>query len=311
MHFGEGVVLARRMENDGVTHIHSHYASQPTSVARVVHLLTGIPYSCSAHAHDIWHDRLLLREKLDEIKFVACCSDCGRTELIRQGNPHVGEKVHLIYHGIDIRRFIPPESHLRKTQRILAVGRFEDVKGFPDLVTACHLLKQEGIPFECCIVGDGDERPRVEALIKKYDLANEIQLPGAVLQENLLQYYQEATLFALPCIPSKDGRHDGIPNVMLEAMATGLPIVSTSIGGVPELVEHDIDGLFVSPGNPKELAECLKRLLRDASLRERLGAAGRKKICSRFDNRKCIYPLVELFERECGLRSASSTAQAA
>ncbi len=305
MHFGEGVVLATRMERDGITHIHSHYASQPTSVARVVHLLTSIPYSFSAHAHDIWHDRLQLSEKLAEARFVACCSRCGQRELTRQGHQEDSKKVAVVHHGIDIRRFVPPEPHVRKTNRILAVGRFESVKGFPNLVMACHLLRKEGIDFQCCIVGTGDEKDLVESMVKEHQLHNHVLLPGAVPQEQLLQYYHEATVFALPCIASDDGRHDGIPNVLVEAMATGLPVVSTSIGGISELVKNGEDGLLVAPGSQSELASTLKQLLQDSSLRQRLSTAARTKICAQFDNRKCIEPLIQLFEGECGIPASS------
>jgi glycosyltransferase involved in cell wall biosynthesis len=301
LHFGEAPVLARRMELDKITHIHSHYASQPTSVARVVYLLTGIPYSFSAHAHDIWADRLLLREKLAEARFVACCSDCGRSELARQGDPDAAEKVHLIYHGIDVRRFSPPENRPEPNNLILSVGRFESVKGYPILVRACKILKDAGIPFRCCIVGDGDEKDLVASLVKEYRLEDCFELPGAVRQEKILSYYHRAAVFTLPCIPAADGRHDGVPNVLVEAMATGLPVVSTRIGGVPELIEHGRDGFTITPGNIEELANQLKELLQNASLRERIGSTARTKIERHFDNRKTIEPLLRLFRMKAGI----------
>ncbi len=306
LHFGEGVVLAYKMEQDDISHIHSHYASQATSVARVIHLLTGIPYSFSAHAHDIWHDRLLLREKLDEACFVSCCSSYGCRELSRRGNAGVEKKIHVIYHGIDVRHFIPPSVQRRNGNQILAVGRFDLMKGFSDLVTACHYLQREGVMFQCCIVGGGEEMGNIESLVRKYGLAGRIHLPGAIPQERLLQFYHEATIFTLPCISTRNGRHDGIPNVLVEAMATALPVVSTPIGGIAELIDHEKDGFLVKPGNTRELAARLKQLLQDAALRRRFAEAGRTKICSRFDNQKCIEPLINLLERKCGLRSAKS-----
>jgi glycosyltransferase involved in cell wall biosynthesis len=306
MHFGEGVVLARRMERDGITHIHSHYASQPTSVARVVHLLTGIPYSFSAHAHDIWHDRLQVREKLRETRFVACCSRCGQVELTRQGDPRDAAKVRVVFHGIDIRRFVPPEPALRRPGRILAVGRFESVKGYPNLIRACEILRREGVDFHCCIIGTGDEYDLVTEMVRARGLADRVSLPGAMPQERLLPYYHESTIFTLPCIPADDGRHDGIPNVIAEAMATGLPVVSTTIGGIPELVREGVEGFLVTPGSVDELAAALLRLLRDQPLRERMGAAARARVCADFDNQRCIEPLIELFQSECGLKAQSA-----
>ena len=237
MHFGEGVVLARQMEEAGITHVHSHYATQPTSVARIVHLLTGIPYSFSAHAYDIWNDRLLLREKLREATFVACCSAFGRTELLKQGDPDVAPKVHVVYHGIDIRRFIPPKDSLRKRNLILAVGRLDPTKGFHVLIKACNHLKQQGVDFQCRIVGEGEERQSLTAIIQEYGLEETVHLFGAVLQEDLLAHYHEAAMFVLPCVVTEGGNFDGIPNVLVEAMATALPMGHDTCisGGVPEL----------------------------------------------------------------------------
>lgn len=301
LHFGEGVVLAKRMQKDGVTHVHSHFASHPTSIARVVYLLTGIPYSFSAHAYDIWHDRLLLREKLREARFVACCSGCGKAELIKQGDPADAQKVRLIYHGIDTRRFKPAAQRPQPDNLILAVGRFESVKGFPLLVLACARLKEMGVPFECCIAGDGDDKALVESLVKQHHLEDLVRLPGSVRQEQILQYYQRAAVFALPCIPAADGRHDGIPNVVVEAMATGLPVVSTTIGGVPEVVDHGQTGFLVAPGDHNQLADQLRAVLEDAPLRQRIGKAAREKILEHFDNRITIEPLINLLHKEARL----------
>lgn len=292
MHFGEGVALARRMRQDGITHIHAQFASQSTSVARVVSLLTGIPYSFSAHAHDIWHDRILLPEKLQEARFVACCSQCGKNELIAQGRPEDAGKVHLVYHGIDVRRFTPPADGVRKDNLLLAVGRFESVKGFPNLVKACLLLKEQGVKFRCRIIGDGDEKELVTAMVQQHDLQDVVELPGAMTQEQLLAHYHEASVFVLPCIP--DGtRHDGIPNVLAEAMATGLPLVTTPVGGILELVTPEKDTLLVKSGQVDELAATLGRILEDKPLRLQMGAAAHARVADCFDNRKTIEPLLD------------------
>lgn len=299
MHFGEGVVLARRMQADGVTHIHAHYASQPTSVARVVHLLTGIPYSFSAHAHDIWSDRLLLRQKLHEARFVACCSAHGRNELVRQGDPADSGKVTTVYHGIDVRRFIPPNNGIRSNDLILAVGRLDAMKGFHNLIAACHALKRSGIPFKCRIVGEGPERDHLSRLIARHGLDDEVTLAGAIPQEKLLSHYHEAALFVLPSVITATHRYDGIPNVLVEAMATGLPVISTPISGIPELINPGITGFLVQPDQPDDLACSIARLLTDDSLRHRVGMAAREQTSARWDNRKTSEPLIALF-REAG-----------
>ena len=302
MHFGEGVVLAHKMESDGITHVHSHYASQPASVARVVHLITGMSYSFSAHAHDIWADRLLLREKLRETRFVACCSECGLRELRQQGDPEHAGKVHLVYHGIDVRHFAPPSDRARSSNLILAVGRFDSVKGYPHLVEACRVLREDGVNFKCRIIGDGEERSLVTDLVNRYGLNDYIELPGAVTQEHLLRHYHEAAVFVMPCIPAPDGRHDGIPNVLVEAMATALPVVTTPIGGIAELVGDGREGFLVAPGDSQGLSQRIRLLLHDSAMRHSLGESGREKIVAHFDNRRTIEPLITLFDRECDIR---------
>jgi colanic acid/amylovoran biosynthesis glycosyltransferase len=302
MHFGEGVALASRMETDGITHIHAQYASQPTSVARVIHLLIGIPYSFSAHAHDIWHDRLLLPEKVREATFMVCCSKFGVESLKAEAeSPEEGDKIHLVFHGLDIRHFKPPmEPHTREPNLVLSVGRLTEQKGFIYLVEACALLKQNGLDIRCVIVGDGELRMELEAAAKRFGVADRIQFEGAIPQEQILPYYHRASIFCLPCVDTKEGNRDGIPNVLMEAMATGLPVISTTNAGQGELIDNGKDGLLVPPASAALLAKSIKYLCCDERLRLKIGRAARAKMEEKFDNRKTIHPLIELFERHVG-----------
>ena len=305
LHFGEGVVLAKWMQRDGISHIHGQFASQSTSVARVVSLVTGIPYSFSAHAHDIWEDRILLPEKLRETKFAVCCSAHGQAELRKQGATQDQKKVHLVYHGIDIARFSPPIIERTANRLILSVGRLDAMKGYHDLIAACKALKDDNVTFDCRIVGEGEERSRLTQLIGELGLENEVKLVGAVPQEKILAHYHEASFFVLPSVKTKTNRYDGVPNVLVEAMATGLPVISTRVGGIPELITDEADGFLVDPGCPEKLAGCMKRLLLESGLRERMGVAAREKVCTGFDRSRCIEPLLELMESKCGFRSAT------
>ncbi len=301
LHFGEGVVLARRAQLDQVTHFHAHYASQPASVARVVHLLTGIPYSFSAHAYDIWHDPLLLAQKLRECVFVACCSIYGKQKLAAYGTEADRPKIHVIYHGIDVRRFVPPGAATRQTGYVLAVGRLDPIKGFRHLISACHILKDRHATFQCYILGEGEERVSLTAQIRECDLEGVVRLVGAVPQEKLLDYYHSATMFVMPSVVTDSGNSDGIPNVLLEAMATELPVIATPVAGIPELVTHFKDGILAAPGDPEELAHHIHRLLQDSAQRKTLGAAARRRVVADFDNRNAIEPLITLFEQEVGI----------
>ncbi len=296
MHFGEGVALAHRMLADGITHIHAHFASQSASVARVVHLLTGIPYSFTGHAHDIWHDRLLLPEKLREAKFVVTCSQMGKRHLTGQASDDVSEKVHVVYHGLDVRRFpFCGNGEGRERNLILSVGRLTPQKGFPDLIEACALIRSRGVMFKCVIIGQGADREQLQRLIDSEGLSEHVTLQGAVAQEQMKDYYRRAWVFALPCVDTPDGNRDGIPNVLMEAMAMGVPVVTTGNSGQPELIRNGIDGLLVRTHAPADLADAIISLCTDEALRRRVTAEARKRMEEVFDSRKTIEPLLDLF----------------
>ena len=298
LHFAEGVILAQWMERDGITHIHAHYASQATSVARVVHLLTGIPYSFTGHAHDIWHDRLLLPEKISEASFVICCSRLGRACLLDEALAGEGEKIHVVYHGLNPDEFAPEATKKgREINLILSIGRLTEQKGFSDLLAACALLRQRGIEFRCLIIGEGELRQSLTATIERLGLGGHVELVGAVPQEVIRDYYRKAWMFVLPCVDTADGNRDGIPNVLLEAMSMGVPVVTTTNAGQIELIEHGRHGLLVPPCSPERLADAMALLCQNWELWAALGRASRARVIADFDSRRTIEPLADLFER--------------
>ncbi len=312
-HFGEGVVLARRMQHDGITHIHAHFASQAASVARVVHLLTGIPYSFTGHAHDIWHDRILLPEKIEEARFVATCSQMGKRYLVSQAPAGASEKIRVVYHGLDVQAFpYIANGEGRGKDLILSVGRLTPQKGFPDLIKACAILKSRAVRFRCIIIGRGEDKEQLQGLIESAGLAGLVTLQGAVAQERIREYYRRAWVFALPCVDTADGNRDGIPNVLMEAMAMGLPVVTTTNSGQPELIRDGVDGLLVPAHSPLVLAEAIARLFDDGELRERIRTAARRRMEDAFDCRKTIEPLVDLFRAHVPepARKAGATCEA-
>lgn len=300
LHFLEGAVFARQMQKDGVGHLHAHWASHTGSVARAVHLLSGIPYSISAHAIDIWHDKLLMKQKLKEARFFACCSRYGKSEVLKQGAPEDSDKVHLVYHGIDIRRFVLPPEGVRSNNLILSVGRLDPAKGFYDLITACKFLAERKLDFVCEIYGKGPDYGRLRNHIEELGLSLFVHLKGSIPQEQLLAQYHRAAIFALPCVKIENTLFDGLPNVLVEAMATGLPVITTNISAIPELMEDGKNGYMVSSGDPKSIAQHLMLLLRDHDLRLRMGHSAREKVVREFDNTKCIDQLIGLIERETG-----------
>jgi len=296
MHFGEGVAIASKIRNDHVVHIHAHYASQAASVARAVHLLTGIPYSFTGHAHDIWHDRLLLPEKLREARFVVTCSEAGKEALCNSPPDGLHPQVHVVYHGIDVDEFPWHENPgTREKNLILSFGRFTGEKGFPDLIRACAIMKAWGFPFRCTIVGEGEERETLRDLVASLHLSHEVNLAGAVPQERIREFYRRAWIFALPCVDTPDGNRDGIPNVLMEAMAMGVPVITTGNSGQPELIEDRKHGFMVAAHAPEELARTIMSVCHDGQLHRATAKEARKRIEQMFDSRKTIQPLIALF----------------
>jgi glycosyltransferase involved in cell wall biosynthesis len=187
----------------------------------------------------------------------------------------------------------PPTSH----PLILSVGRLVEKKGFPDLLLALGQLKRSGRSFRCAIYGEGPLYDELTATIERLDLRDEVALPGAVAQRDLIPVFQQADIFALAPFVTEDGDRDGVPNVLVEAMACGLPVVSTAVSGIPELVADDRNGLLVAPHNPEALADALAALLDDRERRIRLGAEARRTVVEHFDLRAAARELASLFER--------------
>jgi len=295
-----GYIALQVIEAESVRHLHGHFCHGSTTITMFVSQLTGIPFSFTAHAKDIYLPNLnpgdLLHRKVREAKFVATCTDVNRVHL--QGLCPEVQSIHTIYHGLSTAFFTPAEQSEEATiPTILSVGRFVKKKGFPYLIEACRILKEKRYDFRCQIVGAADEDSEaVKQLIKKYHLENITLLQDAVAQEELRQMYRECTIFALPCLIVGNGDRDGIPNVLVEAMATAKPVVSTEVSGIPELVTHSSDGLLVPPQDPVALAGAFEKLLLDQALRARLGRNARQKVCEVFESTKTTVALKDLFE---------------
>lgn len=290
--------LAAALIDDQIPHLHVHFANAPTTVAELTHQFTGIPYSMSCHAKDIYLARPdTLRRKMRHAKFVVTCTEDNRQYLQDVSDSHT--PIHRLYHGLNVDRFDRLLTNDRMTKAtvptIISVGRFRDKKGFPTLIRACHLLALRGHRFRCCIVGSGPLRTDLEALIREWNLEGIVTLAGQQPLEEVVKLYQEAHIFALPCQVSQDGDRDGIPNVLMEAMACRLPVVTTAVSGIPELIQHDHNGLLVPQRDPEALALALAHLLDNPAIRERLGQAGRETITLNFSSSHASEGLTTLF----------------
>jgi len=276
-HFAEAVSVVPTIRALGVRHIHAHFAVGSATCAWVVARFLDISFSVTAHAYDIWQDRLLLPEKLDAADFTVTCTQYSQ-HYLQQLRPAAAPKIATIYHGVELKRFAPAERPDGAGLRILSVGRLVDQKGFATLLRACALLVAGGRDVRCEIVGDGPLRQALEADVAALGLHERVRFAGWVFQDAMPDLYRTADVFALACQRAPDGDMDGIPNVIWEAMASGVPVVSTRLSGIPEAVENGVCGLLVQPQDTEALAAALGRLHDDAVLRHRLGAAARQRV---------------------------------
>jgi glycosyltransferase involved in cell wall biosynthesis len=312
--FQAGWLVGWTLRRTRIRHFHAHFCHGPATVAMFVKWMTGVPFSFTAHAKDLYlTERDILRDKMREAEFVVTCTGANQRYLEELGGDLVA--VHCIYHGLDLSRFargtqeqvVPLAAYADGTRLpiVLSVGRLVDKKGFDTLLRACAILRDRGLRFRCLVYGDGPKRAALESLVQELGLAEVVALPGAILQDELVNVYRQASVFALPCQVLDNGDRDGLPNVLVEAMAMELPVVSTMVSGVPELVDSGVNGLLVPPRQTMELADALETLLRDAGLRRRMARAGRARVVAEFEVGRNTQRLLALFHRALGLEPAA------
>lgn len=293
--FGQALVLAAE-RTDEVMHLHAHFMHTPGSVARYASLLTGLPWSCSAHAKDIWiTPDWEKREKLAAAQWFVTCTAHGR-DVLAQAAPD-GARVELVHHGLDFARFPTPQRNERDSGDplvILSVGRAVEKKGFDDLIAALAALPPAPA-WRFVHAGGGPLLPALRAQAERLGIAARCQWLGAQPQDVVLQHYRAADLFVLASRIAADGDRDGLPNVLMEAQSQRLPVVATRIAGVPELIEHEVTGLLVEPGDVAALTRNIGDLIADPRRRAALAAAGFERVRGEFDLEHCIGPLAARF----------------
>jgi glycosyltransferase involved in cell wall biosynthesis len=299
--------FAEFFARSGVDHVHVHFANRAAHTAVFLKEISGIPFSVTAHGQDFMKDLGsddLLREICAAAEFIAAETDYSR-DLLRQRCPNSASKIHRVYNGIDLQRFPAPRScNSNRIPQIVSVGRLVAFKGFDDLIDACAELARSRIDFVCDIIGDGPLRETLQAKMEQLDLSSRVNLLGSLSQGAVLEKLQAADIFALASTTDAQGATDVFPTVILEAMASARPVVSTRLAGIPELVVDGQTGMLGPPGDSTALAHALEQLLRDPELRSRFGNAGRARIEQHFRIEQTIAPLMEMLDRSCSRRSA-------
>jgi glycosyltransferase involved in cell wall biosynthesis len=303
--FFQAGFIALNVLEKGIRHIHAHFCHTTTTVAMLVEKMSGVPFSFTAHAKDIYRSDMnpgdLLQVKMRRAQFVITCTKANREYL----KPFCPEEKRLdtIYHGLDVSLFAPYKKLTgleRKvgTPLILSVGRMVEKKGFIYLLDACRLLKAKGLEFKCLIIGGGDaeQTEQITSFIKRFKMDQFVKIKQAVTQEELRGIYRQATLFALPSQIVESGDRDGIPNVLVEAMAMELPVISTDISGIPELIEDRMNGLLVPQRDAHALAQAIEELLENPKLRRNLGLAARITVSWKFDSKQNVLAIRNLFQ---------------
>jgi len=296
-----GYLVNHLLEASRTTHLHAHFAHSPASVAMFASQLSGLPFSFTAHAKDIYtSDPAQLREKIGLARFVVTCTGYNRRHLLELADGHK-TPIHRIYHGIDVELFSQKADFARNPvtpYHILTIARLTPKKGLPTIYKALKILHDRQVEFRHTHIGGGEEGDNIKTLVRQLGLTSVTQLLGTRPHNVVLEHYKKSDLFVLGCEVAADGDRDGIPNVLIESMAMGVPVVVTDISGIPELVEDEKTGLLVPSGNPEELADAMLRMLTDEQLRNRVKTAGRQRVIEDFDNRRLIEDLAQIYRAE-------------
>ena len=302
-HFAEAMILAEVAEQRGIQHIHAHFSINAATLALVISRMLNISFSMTVH-NNIFTDRILLREKLRAARFIISISKFSQDYLLaRYADEKIAHKFHIVHCGVSTDAFQPvspgqPASGQSEGERplIFAASQFAERKGYPVLVEACRILRERGCRFECIIGGDGPQWAEVAQMVEQYELHDYVSLPGRYFQEQLRAYLERADIYVLPCITAPSGDIDGVPVSLMEAMAMELPVISTFVSGIPELVENGESGLLVEEKDAVALADAIQHLLENPARRAELGRRARQKVEAEYNIYANAEQLAEIFK---------------
>lgn len=296
-----GFLCNNHLLNDTtIAHLHGHFAHSPTSVTMFASLLSGKPFSFTAHAKDIYTSNPdQLREKIRLAEFVVTCTDYNRQYLEKIADG-LKTPVHCIYHGIDLKLFSPKTDHKKCSPpyKLLTVARMTEKKGLPTLYRALKILKDKGLSFRHTLIGDGDDRETLLQLIKDLALDDCCHWFGTRTHKEVLRQFEQSDLFVLACEIAGNGDRDGIPNVLVESLAMQVPALSTTVSAVPEILLNGKSGVTIDPGNAEKMAAAIEETLTNSNLRETLIKGGTAHTEHNFDNRTLVAQLGDIFTKQ-------------
>jgi colanic acid/amylovoran biosynthesis glycosyltransferase len=291
----QALYVGLRLQEMKISHVHAHFAGMAARTAFWIAKFFPITFSFTAHANDIFAPRKFevgLDRLVGAARLVVTETDYAE-KFLRERFPERAGRIHRIYNGLNLAEF-GRATFSSDPPSIVAIGRLIAKKGFADLIRACALLFERGRSFQCEIFGEGPLEKQLRAQIEESGLKELVKLPGPKPQHELRARLAAASVFVLPSVPEADGGMDNLPTVIMEAMATGLPVVSTTIGGIPEMVVDNQTGFLVQPGDAVALANAIERVTKDRSLAQKLGQAGYERAQKLFSIEKNVRELCAL-----------------
>ena len=298
VHFWVACHWARLHRHEPISHIHSQWAHSCCSIAMYAAWLLDKTLSFTGHGADLWRDRVALEDKIRRADFIACISNFHRDLYLKHGARP--EQLHIVYCGIDTAQFAPLTENEKLKDGVIHIrssGRLVEKKGFPYLIEACRILKDRNVPFECTIGGSGPLETELQALVAKVQLQDCVTVTGqAIKQEDIAAFAHSGTVYCLPCVWASDNDADGLPQMLMENMACGLPAVSTRLVGIPDLIIDGETGLLVEPNNAEQLADAIQRIAADPALAKRLAENGRQHILDHFQLEPALNPLIDYYK---------------
>ncbi|HEX6301133.1 MAG TPA: glycosyltransferase [Acidimicrobiia bacterium] len=294
----QGLLLASAAREARVDHLHAHFMTVAAHTAHVAHLVTGLPFSVTAHAKDVYRetvDRDVFDAIASSAEAIVTVCDSNRDYIRCHLSRQAADRVVRIYNGLFPEEYEPAPLAQRRSGMILGVGRLVGKKGFHVLLHACALLAKRHTNFSCTVVGDGEERDSLLAETRRLGLGGQVEFTGSLPRHRVLELMSSARVLAAPCVVADDGNRDALPTVLLEALGVGLPVVTTRVTGIPEIIEDEREGLLVDAGDAEGLADALERVLHDDGLWDACSTRGPVKLHERFDRRQTAAELIETF----------------